>query len=388
MEFITDTTGEAMPLPKAFMSEFAKLEKEADELQIPGGIEYDAEIAWLNEISKKSLIDPDEELEEPPIVMSIDSTAFATLGSISCIIGKAKSKKTFAITLLVGSLLKGSTGIIQAHKAKGKCRVMWFDTEMGRYSVKLANKRALLLSEGSSFYKHETHEVGALSTQELLRFINGKLTLQNPDNDIAFVMIDGIKDLVGDINSPDEATNITRWLLKVSRERNLHICSVLHQNKGDLNARGHLGTEMINKCESVISVQKESDNISKVQAEVYRNDKEFNPFVFTIDDGIGLPRILNDYYGGGFTESGSGRPGGAYISDEKHRELMGKIFSIESEYSYGDLLTQVMLHYTDDGFKTGQLKGKGAITKCANLGIIKKDGRVGSKGKYIMTNPV
>ena len=58
----------------------------------------------------------------------------------------------------------------------------------------------------------------------------------------------------------------------------------MHQNKGDLNPRGHLGTEAMNKAETVAATTK-SDNVTVVTCEQARNI-EFEPFAFEIIDGL------------------------------------------------------------------------------------------------------
>ena len=40
-------------------------------------------------------------------------------------------------------------------------------------------------------------------------------------------------------------------------ERGIHIQTVLHLNKGDDNSRGHIGTELNNKAETVLQVTKD-----------------------------------------------------------------------------------------------------------------------------------
>ena len=43
-------------------------------------------------------------------------------------------------------------------------------------------------------------------------------------------------------------------------DRQIHIHTILHQNKGDENARGHIGTELNNKAETVLLVEKDKSN--------------------------------------------------------------------------------------------------------------------------------
>mgnify|MGYP007001916110 CR=1 FL=1 len=42
-----------------------------------------------------------------------------------------------------------------------------------------------------------------------------------------------------------------------SETKGIHIFTVLHENKIDNNVRGHIGTELQNKSETVISVRKQ-----------------------------------------------------------------------------------------------------------------------------------
>ena len=85
--------------------------------------------------------------------------------------------------------------------------------------------------------------------------------------EIGLVIIDGIRDMVYDINSPGESTRIISKLMQWTDDRQIHIHTILHQNKGDENARGHIGTELNNKAETVLQVEKDKGNgdISHVQ---------------------------------------------------------------------------------------------------------------------------
>ena len=64
------------------------------------------------------------------------------------------------------------------------------------------------------------------------------------------VIIDGIRDLMLDINSTSESVEVINKMMEWSSKYDLHIHCVLHLNKGDNNVRGHIGTEMSNKAET------------------------------------------------------------------------------------------------------------------------------------------
>ena len=122
---------------------------------------------------------------------------------------------------------------------------------------------------------------------------------------LGFVVIDGIRDLVYDINSPSEATCVISKLMQWTDEHQIHLHTILHQNKSDENARGHIGTEINNKAETVIQIEKDKDdsNISKVES-VHTRSKDFLPFAFCINDQS-LPELLPDYV---LTKKSAGRP--------------------------------------------------------------------------------
>ena len=77
---------------------------------------------------------------------------------------------------------------------------------------------------------------------------------------VGLVVIDGIRDMVYDINSSSESTKVISLLMTWTGERNIHIHTILHQNKGDEHARGHIGTELSNKAETVLQVEKDEKN--------------------------------------------------------------------------------------------------------------------------------
>lgn len=84
-----------------------------------------------------------------------------------------------------------------------------------------------------------------IQPQQRRQIINHALT---NDPEIGFVVIDGIRDLMYDINSSSESVDLINDLMRWSSMHDLHIHTVLHLNKGDDNTRGHIGTELNNKA--------------------------------------------------------------------------------------------------------------------------------------------
>ncbi len=335
---------------------------------------------WVTQAVQDATISLTEDIDEGTLIASIDSTPFATLGNFSCIKGKAKTKKTFLITLIVAGFLTRDISLIQGYKPTGKKRIVWFDTEQGRKHVQKAYRRAVKVSGNGSKYELTVFSLRKFNTEERKKIIHQVLVTDNPDNDIALAFLDGIRDLVTDINDPVQSTHVIDWLMMVTESKNLHITTVLHENKNDSNARGHLGTEVVNKSESVVTVEKEPGDISVVKPYVSR-DKEFREFRFTITDPEGIPVIL-DYESDQYD-----RPKKTFkdITDQDLSDLMDRVFSYADQYSYSDLQRQVSLQAEEMGFVLGYDTVKKAITKCSNLRLIQKS-KDGTTSIYRLKN--
>ena len=100
------------------------------------------------------------------------------------------------------------------------------------------------------------------------------------------VVIDGIADLQRNTNDLEESDALVGALMALSTKTNTHILCVLHTNPGSDKARGHLGSALQRKAESVLYVRKVGD-ASIVEPQFCRNEP-FERFAFKINDD-GLP---------------------------------------------------------------------------------------------------
>ena len=332
------------------------------ELQVPSEISLQSEL-------EKCRITPDEIIPPPPICIKLENrdgshSMFGTLGNISTIIGKAKSKKSFSVALVVSAALSNETLFdkITGCLPFEKRNVLYFDTEQGKYHVQLAVKRICQLANVTK--PENLHVFGLRSNNpaERLQLVEHAITtIQN----VGFVVIDGIKDLITSINDEEQATMIVSKLMKWSAELDIHIVNILHQNKGNEHARGHIGSEMINKSESVFSVTKSSDNkdISIFEAEFCRG-KEPEPFAFRVNE-FHLPEIINDY------TIGAGKKIEEEFTNHKLWFLLSVVYSKDHDnigFGYSELVRQFKIaynkHYSPS--KIGDNKIKDLITICKN----------------------
>src|SRR5690606_27725760 len=167
--------------------------------------------------------------------------------------------------------------------------VLYFDTEQGQYYGSLTAHRIKTLAKNTDRLRYyDLREYSPNNRMELIRHA------MEQEEKIALVIIDGGRDIIYDINSPEEAINTMTELMELSVTYNTHINIVLHQNKGDLNARGHFGSELVHKAELVISVNKSEhdESVSVIHADFSRG-LPFNDFAVS-RDAEGMPFISDE----------------------------------------------------------------------------------------------
>jgi len=291
------------------------------------------------------------------------NSTLGTLGNFSLIIGKAKSRKSFFINIVVSTVLSSDEllGQFKGCLPKEQSTILYFDTEQGKYHVKLALNRVCNQLNKIELPNLKVYGLRSLTPSERLTQI--EYAINNTPN-LGFVVIDGIKDLVTSINDEGEATMIASKLLKWTEEKNIHIVTVLHQNKGDNNARGHIGTELINKAETVLSVTKndQDKNISIVEAQQCRN-REPEPFAFEIDEN-GLPFIVNEFQN---RIKPKAKISILDLDNYKQYSILTEVFMHSHKFNYTSLIIQIKLAYTKIySLSVGNNKVKEFITHCKN----------------------
>ena len=295
--------------------------------------------------------------EQSPAVLRVDGSVIGTLGNFSASIGKAKSKKTFNVAALTAAALtNGKVLHYRASFPEEKRGILYIDTEQGRPHCQQVLRRILRLAG-----LPEERDPDNLVMLTLRKF-PPDMRLAIVDHAIGtiphlgLVIIDGIRDLLYDINSPKEATDIISRFMQWTDDRQIHIHTILHQNKNDENARGHIGTELNNKAETVmqIEVDKEERSISVVEA-IHIRDREFEPFAFRINSET-LPELVEPYQP---RKRGAGRPAkGPFdpardIPEDVHRAALDAVFAEGSIGSYRAYQERLKEGYELQGVKFG-----------------------------------
>lgn len=266
-----------------------------------------------------------EKPEDLPVFIHIQNTPIATSGNHSLIIGKKKSRKTlFLIWLVVQYIRNGGNAD----------DILICDTEQSKKHVWKVRERIYKMT--GEWVK--IISLRGLNPAERREVIAGAVD----ENNFKVVVIDGIRDLLSNINDPDQCTGLVTWIEHLTVSKNLSIINVLHQNKTDNNARGHLGSELLNKAEVTIELElDEKANCTIVRCESSR-EKPFESFAFThgTED---LPEVVSmPVKGKMMTES-----------DQKKR--LQYVFD-DGQLKYKEVMAGIMQHFDVGENKAGALK--------------------------------
>lgn len=337
----------------------------------------------LESYLSKGEIKATDKVTTPPKILFVGDCTIATFGNFSASTGKAKSKKTFNISAMVAAAVTNTTVLnYRACLPEGKRKILYFDTEQSKYHCHNVLERIHKLS-GLSVKKDDPRLLfwGLREYTPKLRIALIDYALRK-HQEVGLVIIDGLRDLMYDINNGKEATDVMTVLMAWTSVYDLHIHTVLHLNKNDNNPRGHIGTELENKAETVLIISKnlQNNSISEVRP-MHMRDKEFSTFAFHIDDNK-LPVLDN-----GISVTVVKRREKSLVSldNEVHQEILSKAFKNKSPTRYSDLVEMVSRAYEDAGYKRGTngikdllklLSGKGIIVKQDDAYIYKSEGFV------------
>ena len=225
----------------------------------------------------KYLINLEEPLQEIIPLYSRNGAPIFTRGNLSLISGKAKSRKSFLISLLASQMLDEDMSL----------KILLIDTEQNRNYVAKTAKRIHRLLEWDDCTNNSRLKVFTMreaSTQERTEFVFKAIEKLRPD----VVFVDGIRDLDADFNNSSESSELVLKLMRYSSLYDCHICSVLHENPMSDKVRGHLGTELVNKVETAIRIVKDG-NVSCVSGS-HTKYIPFDDFHFCINEN-GLPEL-------------------------------------------------------------------------------------------------
>ena len=263
----------------------------------------------MQKIEQECLITTTVSMDYPPVALSLGEKLLksskgdklvpipiGTYGNFSFVQSPPKTKKTFFISLLASVYLSGTNnfgGEIKGHR-DGRC-LLHFDTEQGKWHAQRVFKRAVDMADmdGSENICYYTYGLRTLGFKTRIEFIEHCIKTKRRTG---LVVIDGIADLVGDVNNLEESNACVQKLMEWSAKYNCHIVCVIHSNFGSDKPTGHLGSFLEKKCETQIQLEANTVNKDWVTVKCKRSrGYAFETFSFEVN-GLGLPSVVGDLY--------------------------------------------------------------------------------------------
>ena len=273
---------------------------------------------------KKDRITADKELPPMEFLLKLFDVPCCPRGELVAFTGKAKSGKTFVMSMMMAAA-SAAEALAFRRTTFEPLQVLWIDTEQSDQSTqdilrnrliqmvvssppKLGGARGGLKertdslvqttppagtppdSGGESFPEglYDIFNVRTESWQERLPLLMAAIDMCRPD----LVILDGVRDLVDDINNGQLAHDVTERLMRVAQQARCCIVCVIHQNKAaeDRTLRGSIGTELTNKAFEVYECEKMMPSRTFVLTQKLTRKYDItDSLYFTVDDR-GLPQ--------------------------------------------------------------------------------------------------
>jgi hypothetical protein len=259
-------------------------------------------------IAEECAIDTSSVMEYPPTALSLGEKTIqakggditmpipiGTYGNFSFVQAPPKSKKTFFVSLLASVYLSGGNnfgGKLKGHR-EGRC-LMHFDTEQGHWHAQRVFKRVQDMSNTKEVGCYHTYALRTIGYKERLQFIEHCLEQNKGKNGL--VVIDGVADLVSDVNNLEESNLCVQKIMQLSAKYDCHIITVIHSNYGSDKPTGHLGSFLEKKTETQIQLEINTVNKEWITVSCKRSrGYAFDTFSFSINE-FGLPFVVGEIY--------------------------------------------------------------------------------------------
>lgn len=195
-----------------------------------------------------------------------EETPFLPRKELVAITGKAKSGKSFFESILMALCVRKQPLLNISRAEEKPYRALWIDTEQSEDTTKeiLCERIDRMAYSGELNYDGIsvdemicTYNIRNVRWNHRFSIVSSAVLTVKPD----IVFLDGIRDLVNDINDGSMAQHLVERLMSLADYANCCIVCVLHQNKAaeDKTLRGALGTELTNKAFETFEATKNQD---------------------------------------------------------------------------------------------------------------------------------
>ncbi len=203
---------------------------------------------------KKCIIDITKPFDPVDYIFKISGVPrLLQRGNITVLKGEAGCGKSAFGLSFMASMLSRKSGYLRA--TRNDFKILWIDTEqspatLGAKAQAVATMSGLSLSEVQK--RVTVASVLPFAANQRLEYACDMAAEFRPD----FIFVDGVKDLCTDFNDVAASEIVAGSLMKMASETGAAVVTVIHTNKSDEHARGHLGAILEQKAAEVYMITK------------------------------------------------------------------------------------------------------------------------------------
>lgn len=219
------------------------------------------------------------------ICITIQQKTILTYGSLMILTGKPKARKTtFLHAFLAAGLCKDNIWKIKVSLNEKQPDICLIDTEQSLFDLfqSLGRLATICKKELKDIGNFSVYTARAGDVEDICKLIETILT-NNPK--IGLLAIDGLLDLVNDINDVKESKAAITFIKRICDKYTVAIIGIIHQNKGTNYSLGHLGAFASRFAQSELSITKDdNNNTSTLEAIYLRSTDAIEPITITFDN--------------------------------------------------------------------------------------------------------
>lgn len=223
------------------------------------------------------------------IIISIQQKIILTAGSLMVLTGKPKARKTtFLHAFLAAGLLRNNIWKIKVSLTEEQPEICLIDTEQSLFDLFASlNRLAGIVNEDLKDIKNfSVYTARAGDVENICKLVE---TILNNNPKIGLIAIDGLLDLVNDINDVRESKAAITFIKQICDKYNVAVIGIIHQNKGTNFSLGHLGAFASRFAQSEFSIVKnEEDNTSTLEGIFLRSADYIEPITIEYDAARGV----------------------------------------------------------------------------------------------------
>ncbi len=221
-----------------------------------------------------------------------DQIGLACYGDVVLLTGLQKSRKTGVSSAICSSALGYGKEILNFTCYNSERKIVYIDTEQAEYQAssllhKIHDYAGAEKTTTDRFYYQRVKKYTKQEKQRFLRWLVEYV------GDVGVLILDGIVDLCEDYNDNKVSSALMTYIERLADEFNILIVIVLHDARSTGNARGHLGTEALNKTSCHIKVKKANDDEGNFSTISFPNVRDKQPKSFEITHNDQGKIVLN-----------------------------------------------------------------------------------------------